>query len=56
MHTGVHGFVVDKHGHGLSNATIHVMGIEHDVISAQDGDYWRLLNPGKYMVTVSVAG
>lgn len=56
MHTGIHGFVIDKHGHGLSNATVHVMGIKHDVISAQDGDYWRLLNPGKYMVTVSVAG
>lgn len=56
MHTGVHGFVLDKKGSGISNATIHVIGIDHDVISYHSGDYWRLLNPGKYMIVASIEG
>lgn len=56
VHTGVHGFILDKHGTGIANATIHVIGIDHDVKSAEAGDYWRLLNPGKYVILASIAG
>ncbi|XP_071039016.1 carboxypeptidase D [Parasteatoda tepidariorum] len=56
VHSGIHGFVKDANGNGLSNVTIHVDGIDHDVISSRFGDYWRLLAPGKYMVVASLDG
>ncbi|XP_054714208.1 carboxypeptidase D-like [Uloborus diversus] len=56
VHSGIHGFIFDTKGVGISNATIHVNEISHDVTSSQFGDYWRLLVPGKYIVVVSAPG
>ncbi|XP_070205330.1 carboxypeptidase D-like [Littorina saxatilis] len=54
VHKGVRGFIVDKETkHGVANATIRVEGIDHTVTSAADGDFWRLLAPGTYTVTVT---
>lgn len=57
VHKGVKGFVVAEHsGLPLRNAIIHVHNIDHDIQSAADGDYWRLLVPGKYQITVAADG
>ncbi|XP_054163699.1 carboxypeptidase D-like [Oppia nitens] len=56
VHKGVKGFIVDTDGKPVPNATIRVEGIAHDVQSATDGDYWRLLLPGFYQITAFKKG
>ncbi|XP_063368930.1 carboxypeptidase D-like [Cydia amplana] len=56
VHKGVHGFVHSHIGGNLSNATVSVSGVRHNVRTARDGDYWRLLVPGRYNVTASRHG
>lgn len=58
-HIGVKGIVFDiQSKRGVPGAVIHVRNItdnsydiEHDITSVHDGDYYRLLTPGKYKLT-----
>ncbi|KAB7494958.1 Carboxypeptidase Z [Armadillidium nasatum] len=56
IHNGIKGFVTDENNKSISNATIQVEGIQKNVTSAVDGDYWRLLLPGAYLVSASAPG
>ncbi|XP_036429865.1 probable carboxypeptidase X1 [Colossoma macropomum] len=57
VHRGLKGVIRDKDTkEGIANAVIKVAGLDHDIRSAADGDYWRLLNPGEYRVIVWAEG
>ncbi|XP_066535429.1 probable carboxypeptidase X1 isoform X3 [Hoplias malabaricus] len=57
VHRGIKGVIRDKDTkEGIANAIIKVAGLDHDIRSAADGDYWRLLNPGEYKVIVWAEG
>ncbi|MEQ2181188.1 putative carboxypeptidase X1, partial [Goodea atripinnis] len=57
VHRGIKGVITDKiTKQGIANAVIKVEDHDHDIRSANDGDYWRLLNPGEYKVVVWAEG
>ncbi|XP_067238045.1 probable carboxypeptidase X1 isoform X3 [Chanodichthys erythropterus] len=57
VHRGIKGVVRDKDTEaGIADAIIKVDDIDHHIRSAFDGDFWRLLNPGEYDITVTAEG
>jgi len=56
VHKGVKGFVKDSEGTPIPGAAIHVDDRRKEVLTAKDGDYWRLLLPGGYKVTAAAQG
>jgi len=49
---GVRGIIQDAAGHPLEGAEVLVSGIEHPIRTTKRGEYWRLLVPGKYNLSV----
>ncbi|XP_074548049.1 putative carboxypeptidase X1 [Halichoeres trimaculatus] len=57
VHRGIKGVIRDKATkQGIADAVVKVEDHDHDIRSATDGDYWRLLNPGDYKVVVWAEG
>ncbi|XP_047618115.1 carboxypeptidase N catalytic chain isoform X2 [Phacochoerus africanus] len=56
VHQGIKGMVLDENYNNLADAVISVSGINHDVTSGAQGDYFRLLLPGTYTVTATAPG
>lgn len=55
-HIGIKGYVMNSANIGIYGAIISVSGITHPITTAHDGDYWRLLTPGSYMITAAAKG
>ncbi|KAM6894508.1 carboxypeptidase Z-like isoform 1-T1 [Lycodopsis pacificus] len=55
-HGGIKGIVSDEEGNVVTGARVSVRGIRHDITTAENGDYWRLLTPGIHVVTASAPG
>lgn len=52
VHKGLKGMVIDSQtGAGLANVNISVKGLTKNVVTAKDGDFWRLLVTGEHEVT-----
>ncbi|XP_077421112.1 carboxypeptidase D [Vanacampus margaritifer] len=52
VHIGVRGYVKDQvSGSAVTNASIVVAGIRHNLTTGRYGDYYRLLLPGVYNIT-----
>jgi hypothetical protein len=54
---GIRGFVFDsKTKMGLTGVIVRVHDVEHNVTTFRDGDFFRLLSPGVYTITVDRIG
>uniref|UniRef100_A0A8C8C5P7 FZ domain-containing protein n=1 Tax=Oncorhynchus tshawytscha TaxID=74940 RepID=A0A8C8C5P7_ONCTS len=56
VHRGIKGIVKDADGNGIKGARISVRGIRHDITTAENGDYWRMLTAGIHILTASAPG
>lgn len=56
VHIGVKGYVQSSIGNPVPHAAISVNNIQHVTYTTNDGDFYRLLLPGKYNITASAKG
>ena len=56
VYRGVKGFIFNTKNEPVPHAIVSVQGINHDVYSLKDGDYFRLLLPGKYDISITAIG
>ncbi|XP_071636954.1 carboxypeptidase D-like isoform X2 [Temnothorax longispinosus] len=56
VHIGIKGFVRGKDGKPIQRANVVVEGIDHNVTTTSNGEYWRLLLPGTYSVYATAWG
>ncbi len=56
VHIGIKGFVKSTISSPIRHASIRVNNISHVTYTGKDGDYYRLLLPGKYNITASAVG
>uniref|UniRef100_A0A8C4R1J0 Carboxypeptidase Z n=1 Tax=Eptatretus burgeri TaxID=7764 RepID=A0A8C4R1J0_EPTBU len=56
VHQGIKGVVRNENGRGIRGIHIAVKGNPRDVVTTRSGEYWRLLQPGTYLVQASGPG
>ncbi|XP_076253987.1 carboxypeptidase D svr [Rhynchophorus ferrugineus] len=56
VHMGVHGYVTSTIGRRIPHVEVIIEGNKHAVKTTKDGEYWRLLLPGKYNITFAARG
>ncbi|XP_065213969.1 carboxypeptidase D-like [Planococcus citri] len=56
VHRGVSGFVFDSIGDPIPDVSVKVKDNDHVVKTAENGDYWRILTPGKYFISYTKEG
>lgn len=56
VHRGAHGFINSSIGTPIANASVTVDNVTHVTYSWKNGEYWRLLLPGRYNITVEAEG
>lgn len=56
VNRGIKGFVLDDKGKAVQNAEISIKGIDHSIKTAVDGDYWRIVAPGDYDLSITAYG
>ena len=54
--SGFKGFILDSNNNPIADASISVSGNDKVMRAAEDGDYWRVIVPGKYLVTARASG
>ncbi|XP_065337863.1 carboxypeptidase D-like [Cloeon dipterum] len=55
-HIGLKGFVLDNSGQPVQGSFLEVDGIDHKTRVTPNGEYWRLLMPGTYLITAYASG
>lgn len=56
VHRGVFGYVRSTIGHPVENAAVTVDNNTHVTYSWKNGEFWKLLLPGKYNITIEADG
>lgn len=56
VHRGAYGYVKSSIGSAIVNASITINNSPHITYSGKNGEYWRLLLPGRYNITVEADG
>lgn len=55
-HTGIYGLIRSSIGNPVAKASITIDNHRIPTLSTNDGEYWKLITPGKYNITVNAKG
>lgn len=56
VHIGISGLIHSSIGNPVANASVTIDRHHLSTLSTKDGEYWKLVTPGKYNITVNAKG
>lgn len=56
VHIGIFGLIHSSIGNPVANASVIINRHHLATLSTKDGEYWKLVTPGKYNITVKAKG